>query len=159
MIQIGRFEPRNIGRDLEEMLEHRQNTADDCCGHDPVPDRERALNPEHFPVDRVRRKEIDGSDDSEGERQQPDRDADAKTGANLATPFPYLKCEVNRGESADQSADEQWRIDFAEQNTTPKTDEDRRVQSVVAVEQHAEQQRRERVGRNESDCFRPEVAE
>src|ERR1041385_4166305 len=159
MIEIGRFEPRDIGRDLEQMLEHRENAADDRRGHDAVADRERALDPEHFPIDRIWRKEINRTDDPESERQEPDRDPHAKTGANQTAPFAHLQREINRGESADQSADQQGRIDFAEKNAAPQAHENRGVKAVIAVKKHAEQKRRERIGRDQADRFRPEKTE
>ena len=54
MIQIGRFQPGNIGRDLEELFEDRQRAADDSGGHDAVADSERALDSDHRPIVRRR---------------------------------------------------------------------------------------------------------
>ncbi len=54
MIEVGSFQPRNVGRDLEEMLEDRQDAADDGGGHDAVADRERALHADHLPIVRAR---------------------------------------------------------------------------------------------------------
>ena len=82
MIQIRRFEPGNVGRDLEELLEHREHAADDCRGQDAVADRERALDSDHRPIDRARIKKIDRPDQPESEREQPDGEADAKSGAD-----------------------------------------------------------------------------
>src|SRR5205814_6814523 len=159
MIEVGRFEPRNIRRDLEEVLEHRKNAADDCRGHDAVAYGKRALDAQHPPVDQVRRKEIDRADDSESERQQPDRDAHPKTGADQAAAFAHLQREIDRGESADQSADQQGRVDFAEENAAPKAHEYRGVKAVIAIEKDAEHERRERVRRHQADGFRPEKTE
>ena len=78
MIEIGRFEPRDVGRDLKQVFEDRQDAAHDRGGQDAVADGEGALNSDHFPVVRARRKEIDRTDDAEGERQEPDGHANAE---------------------------------------------------------------------------------
>src|SRR5205814_1963678 len=84
-----------------------------------------------------------GPDDAKGERQRPDRDADTKAGSNQAAALAHLEREVNRGEPADQTTDQQRRVHFSKKNAAPKTDENRGVKSVVASEQHAQEQRRE----------------
>ena len=78
MIQIRRFQPGNIGRDLEELLEDRQDSAHDRRGHNAVADCERALDADHRPVGRTGIEEIDRTDQPEGEREQPDGEPDAK---------------------------------------------------------------------------------
>ena len=40
VIQVRGFQPGNVGRDLKELLEHRQRAADEHGGHDAVADRE-----------------------------------------------------------------------------------------------------------------------
>ena len=135
MIEIGRFQPGDIGRDLKEMFEDRQDAAHDRGRDDAVADGERALNADHLPVVRARRKEIDRPDEAEGERQEPDGDANAETGPNQPAPPANLEREINGGKSADQSANQQRRVDFAKQNAAPKTDENRSVEAVVAPEQ------------------------
>ena len=91
MIQIGSFQPGNVGRDLEEMFENRQDAAHDRRGQDPVSDRERALDPEHLSNRSCSAIEkIDRADDPEGHGQKPDGDANAEAGANEAAPPPHL---------------------------------------------------------------------
>ena len=70
MIQIGRFEPGDIGRDLEKLFEDRQDAADDRGGQDAVADGERALHSDHLPVVRGGIEEIDRADEAEGERRE-----------------------------------------------------------------------------------------
>jgi len=141
------------------MFEHRNDAADDRGRDDAVANRERALDADHFPINRDRRKEIDRPDNAEGEGQGPDRDADSEAGSDQAAPFAHLKREINRGESADQTADQQGRVHFPKKDAAPETDEDRSVESVVASEQHAQEQRREGVGRDQPNGFRPEKSE
>src|SRR4051812_3303795 len=54
MIEVGRFKPRNICRNLKEMLEQRKNAADDRRGEDSVAYGQRTLDPDHFPIVTVR---------------------------------------------------------------------------------------------------------
>ena len=62
MIQVGRFKPGNVGRDLEELFEHRQRAADEHGSHDAVADGERALDTDHRPIGRGGIEEIDRTD-------------------------------------------------------------------------------------------------
>ena len=50
MVQVRQFEPRNVGRDLKEMFEHRQRAADDHGSDNSVAERERALQSDHAPI-------------------------------------------------------------------------------------------------------------
>ena len=72
MVQIRRFQPRNVGRDLEQRFEHRNHAADDHGGDNPVADGKGALQSDHRPIVCRGRKEIDRADETEGEGQNPD---------------------------------------------------------------------------------------
>ena len=78
VVQVGRFEPGDVGRDLEEMLEDRERSADQHGGHDAVADGESALDTDHRPIGRGGIEEIERPDEAEGEREQPDGEPDAK---------------------------------------------------------------------------------
>ena len=120
MIEIGRFQPGNVGRDLEQMFEEWQRAADQHGGHNSIADRASALQADHAPIVGHRRKQIDRPDQAEGEREQPDGEADAKTGANELAAPAHLQGEIDSGKSADQTADQKRRIDFAEQGCCSK---------------------------------------
>ena len=82
VIQIGRLQPRDISCDLESVLEHRQDAANDGGGHNPVANGEGALQPDHWPIICARGQRVYRANISEGERQNPNGDADAKPGSN-----------------------------------------------------------------------------
>ena len=73
---------RNVGRDLEQRFEHRNNAADDRGGDNPVADGKSALQSDHRPIICRGRKQIDRADKTESEGQNPNRYPDAKSGAN-----------------------------------------------------------------------------
>src|SRR5205085_11181914 len=105
-------------------------------GDDSVAERERALQTGHSPIVVHWRIKI-ARDQSEAERAEPDRDADAAAGTNQFAAVANLQSQINRGESADQTDDAQRRIDFSKKHTAPKADEKRGVKAVVAAEQNA----------------------
>src|ERR1043166_1720853 len=107
------------------MFEHRKDAAHNRSGQDAIPDRKCALNPDHLPVVSALGKEIDRTDDAKSERQEPDGYADPETGPNQTAAPANLQCEINRGESADQSTNQQSRVHFAKENAAPKADENR----------------------------------
>src|SRR5207253_4082866 len=53
--------------------------------------------------------------------------------------------EINRGESANQSTNQQRSIDFAKENTTPKADENGGVETMVTPKEDAERERRKSI--------------
>src|SRR6202011_2952252 len=115
-----RFQPGNIGRDLKQMLEHRQRAADDRGGHNSISNRERALDADHSPIVAGRWKQSDRSDGTERERQQPNGQTDANAGTDEFAAPPHLKREINGCESADQTRDEKWRVNSSKQHAAPK---------------------------------------
>src|SRR6478609_11459891 len=119
MVKVRRFQPGNIRRYVEEVLEHRNHSADDRRRENPVANRERTLDPDQFPIDRVRREEIHRTDDPERERTQPDRDSNAESRADEPAPLADLKSQIDGRKSADQPANEQRRVDFAKKNAAP----------------------------------------
>src|SRR5712692_7267069 len=50
MIKIGGLEPGDIRRNLKEMFEDWQHTANHGCRHDSISDCERALEADHSPI-------------------------------------------------------------------------------------------------------------
>ena len=136
------------------MLEDRQSAAHDHGRDDSVADGKSALHADHAPIVRHRRKEIDRADEPKGERQQPNGEPDAEAGANQFAAPPHLQGEIDGGESADQATDQERRIDRSEKDAAPETDEDGGVKSVIAPQQNAEDQRRERIGRDQHAHFR-----
>ncbi len=69
MIQIGRFQPRDIGRDLEKLFQNRQGAADEHGGENSVSDRVGALQADHAPVILAERRKVYRTDQTEGERK------------------------------------------------------------------------------------------
>ena len=112
---------------MEQRFEHRDNAADDRGGNNPVADRKSALQSDHRPIICRGRKEIDRADETEGERQNPNRDADTQPGADQFATATHLQRQVNSGESTDHSGDEQRRINFSKKNAAPETDENRGI--------------------------------
>ncbi len=141
MVQIRRFQPRNVGGDLEQRFEHRNNAADDRGGNNPVADGKGALQSDHRPIICRGRKEIDRADKTEGEGQNPNRHPDAKPGANQFATTTYLQCQIDSGESTDHSGNEQRRVNFPKKNAAPKTDKNGGIEAVIAAEQDAQQER------------------
>src|SRR5450432_1062972 len=138
VIQIGRFEPGDIGRDAEDLLEDRQGAAHHHRRHDAVADGERALDSDHRPVGRNRIKEIDRADQSESEREEPDGETNEKAGPNEPAAAAHLLGEQDGGETADQADNQNRRVDLADENAAPKTNEDSAVEAMVTTEQDAE---------------------
>src|SRR6266478_1811778 len=141
MVQIRRFQPRNIGGDLEQLLEHRENAADDRGGDNPVADGKSALQSDHRPIICRGREKSNGADKTEGEGQNPNRHPDAKPGANQFATTTYLQRQVDSGESTDHSGNEQRRVNFPKKNAAPKADKNRSIEAVIAAEQDAQQER------------------
>src|SRR5438309_9656775 len=137
MIQIQRYHPRNVGDNLEQRLEHRNNAADDRGGNNPVADGKGALQSDHRPIICGGRKEIDWADKTEGEGQNPNRYPDAKPGANQFATTAYLQRQIDSGESTDHSGNEQRRVNFPKKNAAPKTDKNGGIEAVIAAEQDA----------------------
>ena len=123
VIQIGGFQPGDVGRDLEELLQDRQRAADEHRGHDSVADGECTLQTDHTPIVCHGRKEIDWPNEPEGEREQPNGQTNAKTGADEPAATAHLEREINSGESADQTTNEQGRVDRPKENAAPKANE------------------------------------
>src|SRR5215813_1007060 len=82
MIEIGSFQPRNVSGDSKQILKHWQRTAYYGCGDDSVADAERALHSEHAPVVSRRIKPVNWPNQTERQRQQPDSQANTKSGAD-----------------------------------------------------------------------------
>ena len=150
MIQVGRFEPGNVGRDLEKMFENGQRAADEHRGHNAVADRERALDSDHRPVGRPGIEEIDWTDQPKGQRKQPDREADAKSGADQPAAAPHLQRQVDGGEPLINPITSNGASILSEQDAAPETNEDRAVKPVVAPEQDAKHERRKSIGRDQA---------
>src|SRR5207302_11486055 len=85
-------------------------------------------------------------DHAESRRAKPNDETKADTGANQVAAPANLESEINGGETADQTDDEKRRIDPAEQNAAPQTDEDGGVKSVIAPQQNTQHQRGKCVG-------------
>ena len=68
MIEVRCFQPRYVGRDLEDVLEHWEQTANQRGRDDTIADGERALHADHSPVVAHRRKPVDRPNLAEGER-------------------------------------------------------------------------------------------
>src|SRR2546423_9187698 len=152
VIQIRRLEPRNVGRDLEQMFENRQRAADQHRGNNAVADRERALQSDDSPIIVRRRIEID-DDQSEAERAEPYRESDAGPRANQFATIANLKREINGGESANQADDKKRGVDFSEEHAAPEADEKSGVKPVISPKQNAEDERRECVRREQPAHF------
>src|SRR6267142_7068716 len=141
MVQIRRFQPRNVGGDLEQRFEHRNNAADNRGGNNPVADGKGALQSDHRPIICRGRKEIDRADKTEGEGQNPNRHPDAKPSANQFATTTYLQRQIDSGESTDHSGNEQRRVNFHKKNAAPETDKNGGIEAVIAAEQDAQQER------------------
>ena len=69
MIQIGRFQPGNVGCDLKQIFEHRQRAASDRCRDDAIADGQSALQADHAPIVGHWVKPIDRPDQPKRQRQ------------------------------------------------------------------------------------------
>src|SRR5436190_19737915 len=139
MIQVRCFQPGNVGRNLEQRLQHRQNTAHNRRCDNSVADGKSALQSNHSPIVRRGREKTNWTNVTKGEGQNPNCDADTQPGANELAAATDLQRQINSSESADHSGNEQRRVNFSKENTAPKTDENGRVETVVAAEQDTEQ--------------------
>src|SRR5262245_62451579 len=133
MIQIGSLQPRKIRCDLEEMLKDRERTSNQSRSQNSIADSEGALHSDHPPVIGRRIKPIDGSNQTKGQRQQPDGEADAEARADQLTTASHLQCEGDRRKSADQTCYQQLRVNGTEQHATPKTYKKCGVKPVMEI--------------------------
>ena len=90
MIKVRRFQPGNIRRDLKQMFEDRQRTANQSSSQDSVADSQRALQSDHPPIVGDRAKQINRSNQAKRERQQPNGEANPKARADQSTAPSYL---------------------------------------------------------------------
>src|SRR5207244_12202239 len=104
-------------------------------------DGKGAMQSGHRPIICRVREKINRADKTESERQDPNRDPDAKAGANQFATTPYLQRQVDSGESTDHSGNEQRRVNFPKKNAAPKADKNGGIEAVIAAEQDAEQER------------------
>src|ERR1017187_4764822 len=116
------------------MFEDRQRAADDHGGQNSIADRASALQTNHRPIVGHGRKQIDRANQTEGEREQPDGQANPETGADEFAPPAHLKREIDRGKSTDQPDYQKRCIDSSKENAAPKTDENRGEYSLNTAE-------------------------
>ena len=166
VIQVGRLQPGDIGRDAEDRFQHRQRAAQEHRRHDAAADGRQALPAQRGPVD-----EREGIplhiDEPEGKRQQPGRQTHKKTGSDEPAALAHLEGDEDGHEAADQSHDEVDRVVPAIHDRSPQTHENRRIKPLVLPQQHRANQRREGVGHDERLhircempplCARPRIA-
>ena len=67
MVEVRCFEPRDISRDPEQVLENGQDSADNGCRDHSIADGQSALNPDHLPVVSLGGKKIKRSNQTKGE--------------------------------------------------------------------------------------------
>src|SRR5262249_53891300 len=103
MIEIGSFQPRNVGGDSKQILKHRQRTAYYGPCDDSIADGERALHSEHAPVISRRIKPVNWPNRTERERQKPDCQANTKSSVDQFTAPSHLERERDSRKSADQT--------------------------------------------------------
>ena len=159
MIEIGRFQPGNIGGDAEEMFDDGQDAADDGGGDNSVSDGVGALQAEHLPVVGLWSEEIDRTDEAESDREQPERESNTESGADQSTASTHLQSEVNRREPTHQSAGKKRRIEVPKKQSRPKTNEDCCVQTVIPSEQDTQHHRRESIRRDQCRTLRAQRGE
>ncbi len=86
MIEVGRFQPGNVRRDLKKIFEDRQCAANQSRSQDSISDSEGALHSDHAPIVGRRIKQINRPDQTKRQRQEPDGDPHAESGTDqLAT--------------------------------------------------------------------------
>src|SRR5436305_14814880 len=118
------------------MFQHRENSADDRRGYYSVQKREGALNTDHSPVIGRRREEVERADETKGQGEQPDSDAHTEPGSYQTAALPHLQGECNRGESTDQSDNEQRSVEPSEKNTAPTTSGDSGQHPKIPAHHH-----------------------
>src|SRR6266480_4848887 len=130
------------------MFEHGQRAANQSSSQDSVADGKRALQSDHPPVVGDRRKERNWSNQTKGQRQQPNSQPYSDACADQFTAPPHLQCERDCGESADQTGYQKRGVNWAKQDAAPETDKKCCVKSVVAAQQNAKHEWREGIGRD-----------
>src|SRR5262249_51394475 len=98
-------------------------------------------------------KPVNWSDQSERQRQKPDREPDKETSADQSTATSHLQRKRDSSKSADQAGDQKRRIDGPKQHAAPQAHGKRCVEPMLPVQQDAQHQRRKSIGHNQSSRF------
>ena len=148
VIEIGRLQPRNVRGDAENVLEHGQDAAHQDGGAHADPEGGEGLPSDHAPIGQLRLGDEARPDLPEHGGEEPNGDADIKTGADELAAAADLKGEKHGDHAGDERNDEKNGVDDRHQERTPQTRHHGAEEPEVTSEQDGKNQRRERI-RNE----------